>query len=137
MDDDDWKWTLRSVANRPILRVLADGTTVVVERQVDHDLKGSVSFSAGSPEQGFGSSSDMTAGFAVERSLLSTGTLRLNGNVGYESDGQGIPSAVLRTTYTNRFNGMFEPSMAITASAAQFARPQQRMPGRLAASAVA
>jgi len=113
VDDDDWKWTLRSVANRPILRVLADGTTVV--ESGDHDLKGSVSFLAGSPEQGFGSSSDMTAGFAMERSLLSTGTLRLNGNVGYESDGQGIPSAVLRTTYTNRFSGMFEPSMAITA----------------------
>src|ERR1700734_3949624 len=29
VDDDDWKWTLRSVANRPILRVLPDGTTVV------------------------------------------------------------------------------------------------------------
>jgi len=28
-------------------------------------------------------------GFAVERSLLSSGILRLNGNVGYDSDGQG------------------------------------------------
>ncbi len=25
-DDDDWKWTLRSVANRPILRVFDDPT---------------------------------------------------------------------------------------------------------------
>ena len=47
----------------------------------------------------------MNAGFAVERSLLSTGTLRFNGNVGYGPDGQGIPSAILRTTYTSRFNG--------------------------------
>ena len=31
VDDDDWKWTLRSVANRPILRVLEDGTTVVAQ----------------------------------------------------------------------------------------------------------
>ena len=116
--DDDWKWTLRSVSNRPILRVLEDGTTVVAqsgESNADHDLKGSVTFLAGSPGQGYGSPSDMTAGFAVERSLLSSGTLRLNGNVGYESDGQGIPVAVLRTTYTNRFNGVFEPSVAITA----------------------
>jgi hypothetical protein len=52
----------------------------------------------------------MNAGFAVERSLLSNGTLRLNGNVGYDSDGQGIPSAVLRTTYTNRFSSGIEPS---------------------------
>src|SRR5579884_3197338 len=27
--DDDWKWTLRSVANRPILRVLDDQAVVV------------------------------------------------------------------------------------------------------------
>jgi len=112
-DDDDWKWTLRSVSNRPILRVLEDGTTVV--ESTNRDLKGSVTLLGGSPGQGFGSPSDMTAGFAVERSLLSTGTLRLNGNFGYESDGQGIPAAVLRTTYTNRFNGIFEPSLAITA----------------------
>jgi len=118
VDDDDWKWTLRSVANRPILRMLEDGTTVVAqsgESATDHDLKGSVTFLAGSPGQGFGSASDMTAGFAVERSLLSNGTLRLNGNVGYGADGQGTPAAVLRTTYTNIFNGVFEPSVAITA----------------------
>jgi hypothetical protein len=51
----------------------------------------------------------------VERSLLSSGTLRLNGNFGYGTDGQGTPSAVLRTAYTSRFNGVFEPSVAITA----------------------
>ena len=117
VDDDDWKWTLRSVANRPILRVLEDGTTVVAqsgESAGDHDLKGTLTFLAGSPGQGFGSP-DMSAGFAVERSLLSSGTLRLNGNVGYGAGGQRIPAAVLRTAYTNRFNGVFEPSMAITA----------------------
>ncbi len=118
VDDDDWKWTLRSVANRPILRVLEDGTTVVAqsgESAADHGLKGTLAFMAGSPAQGFGSPADMSAGFAVERSLLSSGTLRLNGNLGYGADGQYIPAAVLRTTYTNRFNGVFEPSMSITA----------------------
>ncbi|HEX7424585.1 MAG TPA: carboxypeptidase-like regulatory domain-containing protein [Terriglobales bacterium] len=117
VDDDDWKWTLRSVANRPILRVLKDGTTVVAqsgESAASHDLKGTLTFLAGSPGQGFGSS-DMSAGFAVERSLLSSGTLRLKGNIGYGADGQRIPEAVLRTAYTNRFNGVFEPSVAITA----------------------
>ncbi len=116
LDDDDWKWTLRSVANRPILRVLPDGTTVVQSGEsANHDLKGAVTLLAGSPGEGFGSPADMNAGFTVERSLLSTGTLRLNGNVGYDSDGQGIPSAILRTTYTNSFNGVFEPSFAVTA----------------------
>jgi hypothetical protein len=118
LDDDDWKWTLRSVANRPILRVLEDGTTVVEQSgdsAADHGLKGTVTLLAGSPGQGFGSPSDMNAGFAVERSLLSSGTLRFNGNFGYEADGPGIPAAVLRTSYTGNFNGVFEPSVAITA----------------------
>src|SRR5258708_38922700 len=78
------------------------------------DLKGSLTCMAGSAGQGFGSP-DMSAGFAVKRSLLSSGTLRLNGNLGYGADGHRLPAAVLRTTYTNRFNGVFEPSVAITA----------------------
>ena len=41
--------------------------------------------------------------------------MRFNGNLGYGVAGQGLPAAVLRTTYTNRFNGVFEPSVAITA----------------------
>src|ERR1700675_4598775 len=117
VDDDDWKWTLRSISNRPILRVLGDGTTVIAQsgESANHDLKGTFTLMAGSPGQGFGSTADMSAGFDVERSLLSTGTLRLNGNLGYGAAIQGIPAAVLRTSYTNHFNGVFEPSIAITA----------------------
>ena len=117
VDDDDWKWTLRSISNRPILRVLGDGTTEVAQsgESANHDLKGTLTLMGGSPGQGFGSPADMSAGFNVERSLLSTGTLRLNGNLGYGASIQGIPAAVLRTSYTNRFNGVFEPSIAITA----------------------
>jgi Carboxypeptidase regulatory-like domain len=111
-DDDDWKWTLRSVGNRPVLRVLPDGTAAMAsEIGGDRDLKGAVVFMAGSPSQGYGSASDMSTGFSVEHSLLSAGTLSLNGNVGY---GGGLPAAVLRTTYTNRFNSGFEPSIAFT-----------------------
>src|SRR5271157_495821 len=113
-DDDDWKWTLRSVSNRPILRALDDGTTAVVvnpEQSSDHLLKGSVVFMAGSASQGFGSASDMSTGFSVEHSLLSAGTLSLNGNVGY---GSGLPTAVLRTSYTSHLNSGFEPTMGFT-----------------------
>src|SRR5450755_5165743 len=42
VEDDDWKWTLRSVANRPILRILEDGTAVVAqsgESAGDRNLK--------------------------------------------------------------------------------------------------
>jgi hypothetical protein len=110
-DDDEWKWTLRSVSNRSILRVLPDGSTAVAsEAGSDRDLKGSLVFMAGSDSNGFGAS-DMSTGFSIEHSLMSSGTLSLNGNVGY---GSGIPAAVLRTTYTNRFNNGFEPSVAFT-----------------------
>src|SRR6202140_2034694 len=117
VDDDDWKWTLRSVSNRPVLRVLEDGTTAVAQggESADHDLKGTFTLMGGSQGQGFGGPRDMNAGFDIERSLLSTGTLRLSGNVGYGLDAQGIPAAELRTSYTNRFNGVLEPSIAITA----------------------
>jgi len=115
-DQDDWKWTLRSISNRPVLRVLEDGTTVVVQNgdSSGTDLKGTLKFLAGAPGEGFGSSSDMSAAFSVERSLLSTGTLRLNGNLGYGA-GPGIPAAAFRTTYISRFNNVFEPSLSLSA----------------------
>src|SRR2546429_824371 len=48
-DDEDWKWVLRSSANRPILRILPDGTAVTAanSEQSDRDLKGTLSFVAG------------------------------------------------------------------------------------------
>ena len=115
-DDDDWKWTLRAISNRPVLRMLDDGTPAMTQvadadHPSDRDLKASVTFMAGSPLEGFGSASDMSTGFSVEHSLLSTGTLSLNGNVGY---GTRLPATVLRTTYTNHFDSGFEPSVGFT-----------------------
>jgi hypothetical protein len=68
---------------------------------------------AGSDSQGFGSDSDMSAGFSVEHPFLSTGTLSLNGNLGY-GDGGLVPAAVLRTSYTSHFATGFEPSIGLT-----------------------
>ena len=50
-DEDDWKWTLRTASNRPILRMLDDGSPVVASQaeKDDRDLKASLSFVAGSP----------------------------------------------------------------------------------------
>ena len=93
-EDDDWKWVLRSASNRPILRMLGNGSQVA-EGQDNHDLKGSLSFVAGSASGGFGSASDMNTGFTVERSIFSSGTVALQGNVGY---GNGVPNAVLRAS---------------------------------------
>jgi hypothetical protein len=113
-DDDDWKWTLRSVSNRPILRALPNGTPAVVETGNFGDLKGGLVFMAGSASQGFGGDSDMSAGFFVEHPVLSTGTLSLNGNVGYGSYGGLAPAAVLRTSYTSHLSPGFEPSISLT-----------------------
>src|SRR5579863_1700232 len=66
-DDGDWDWVLRSTANRPVLRVLPDGTPVLVARAKNDgsgsDFKGTLSFLAGSPSQGFGSVSDRSTAF--------------------------------------------------------------------------
>ena len=99
-DDDSWKWTLRSTANRPILR-FDDGIPVVVETgQQDRTLKGSLAFMAGGSNQGYGSSSDLGTSFTVEQSIFSTGVLALDGNLGYGA-GTGTPDGVLRASYSS------------------------------------
>jgi len=108
-DDDDWKWTLRSVANRPILRVVND-PTLTAEKQ-DHEMRGSLSFLAGSAAGGYGSGSDMSTGFTLERSIFSAGRVGFSGNVGY---GLGLPAAVLRTAYSHKLLNGSEPSLALT-----------------------
>jgi hypothetical protein len=110
-DDDDWKWVLRSASNRPILRMLGNGSQAAAEGQDNHDLKGSLSFVAGSALGGFGSSADMNTGFAVERSIFSSGTVALQGNLGY---GNGEPNAVLRASYSHALANGSKPEMAIT-----------------------
>jgi len=108
-DEDDWKWTLRSVANRPILRAFDDPSTPA-EKQ-DPEMTGSLSFLAGSEAAGYGTGSDMSAGFTFERSMFSDGHLSLSGNVAY---GDALPSAVLRTTYSRTmFNGS-TPTLGLT-----------------------
>jgi len=108
-DDDDWKWTLRSVANRPILRVFDDPT--IAEKQ-NHELTGSLSFFGGSIAGGYGTGSDMSTSFTLERSVFDDGHLNFAGNVGY---GDGTPSAaVLRAGYSRLLANGSEPSVALT-----------------------
>jgi hypothetical protein len=106
-DDDDWKWTLRSVANRPVLRMLDDPSSGDSQ---DHDLKGSLSFFAGSVAEGYGSGSDMSTGFSLERSVFSTDVVSVSGNVGY---GDSLPAAVLRGDYSHRLPDGSGPSMGV------------------------
>jgi hypothetical protein len=108
-DGDDWKWTLRSVANRPALRVFDDPITAA-ETQ-DHQTSGSLSFLAGSAAEGYGSGSDMSTGFTVERSIFSASRVGLSGNVGY---GDGLPAAALRATYSHTLADGSSPSLGAT-----------------------
>jgi len=108
-DDDNWKWTLRSVANRPILRVLND-PNAPAEKQ-DHELRGSLSFLAGSDAGGFGSGSEMSTGFTLDRSIFAAGHLGVSGNVGY---GLGLPAAAVRASYSHRMPDGSEPTLALT-----------------------
>jgi hypothetical protein len=105
-EDDDWKWTLRSAANRPILR-MTNGQPIVVANGNDKPLKTSVAFLAGADGTGFGGDGEMSTRVSVERSLFQTGMLSLNGDVGYGRDGSSIlPSAtVLRASYSHQVNG--------------------------------
>ena len=121
-DPDDWHWTLRSSTNRPILRVLEkdkdndDGSLVVVSHEnsesgANHPVKGSVAFMAGSPAGGFGSAGDMTTAFALEKSLFSTGTISLDGNIGAST---GDPTGVLRASYAHSFGDLSSPTVTVT-----------------------
>src|SRR5882672_10461741 len=80
-ESDDWHWTLRSAANRPILRVLekdkdnndCDSLIVVSHKNsergsADRAVKASVAFMAGAEAGGFGGSGDVTTAFALEKS---------------------------------------------------------------------
>jgi hypothetical protein len=107
-DEDDWKWTLRSVANRPILRVFDDPSTA--ENQ-NHELRGTLSFLAGSEAGGYGTGSDMSTGFTLERSIFSNGRLAFSGDVGY---GQSLPAAVLHAGYSRQLANGSEPTVGLT-----------------------
>ena len=113
-EDDDWQWVLRSSANRPVLRVLPDGSPAVVAKANESgpDFRGVLSFVAGSSSNGFGSGSDMSTGFLMEKSLFSSDTLRLHGDLGYGS--AGLPNAVVRTSYKHRMANGSTPEVAFT-----------------------
>jgi len=113
VEDDDWKWVLRSVSNRPILRLVDDPPNVLVAEsgKSDRDLKGTLSFLAGSPSEGFGSDSDMSTGFSMEKSIFSSSTIGLRGNLGY---GSSSPASVLRASFQRKMDNGSEPIFAVT-----------------------
>jgi hypothetical protein len=122
-DPDDWHWTLRSAANRPVLRVLEKDkngedpdSLVVVSRTrseggENQPVKASVALIAGAEAGGFGGAGDVTTAFSLEKSLFSSGKLSFNGNIGASA---GDPTGVLRASYTHDLGDSSRPTFTIT-----------------------
>jgi hypothetical protein len=119
-EDDSWKWTLRSTANRPILR-FDDGSPAVVEaNDQEKSFTGGLAFVAGGTSGGYGSASDLGTAFNVEHSIFSGSTLGFNGTLGYAS---GIPDGVLQVSYRRQGDEAgFGPEMGL--SIRRFSAPQ-------------
>jgi hypothetical protein len=123
--EEDWKWTLRSAANRPILRLVDDSAVLVSHADAPDDrvLKAKIAFLGGGAAEGFGSTSDVVTAFNLEKSMFSTGTVSLRGSVGY---GDANPSAVVRAGY-RRDLGNSHPEVAFTMR--RFASPDSIIRG--------
>jgi hypothetical protein len=126
-DDDGWKWNLREMANRPILRILDDDAVVASSNKGEgsnHTVKGRLAFLAGSEADGAGGASDMATAFSVETSLFATGVLAFDGDVNY---GAGSPNALLRARYSYPTADGSEPTVTVTAR--RFATPELALHG--------
>jgi Carboxypeptidase regulatory-like domain len=112
-DEDDWKWVLRSVSNRPILRLDDKSPALAVESAGgDRELKGTLSFLAGSGSEGFGGASDVSTGFSVEKSIFASDTIGFRGNVGYGSGAS--PSAVMHASFRHKMDNGAEPLVSLS-----------------------
>ena len=74
-------------------------------------MRGTVSFLAGSAAGGYGTGSDMSTAFTLERSIFSDGHLAFSGDVGY---GYGLPAAVVRSSYSHKLASGSTPSVGLT-----------------------
>jgi len=115
-NDDDWRWTLRSASNRPILRVLDDDSPLVIvsrsEDNNDRALKARVAFVAGGGGDSF-TSSNVKTHFNVEQSWFGSGKMSFSGNVG--TSASGIANGAIRASYQQLLPNGSSPEIAITA----------------------
>ena len=94
--DDDWAWTLRSAASRPLLRMLEDGPLVVVSDSNSAPvLKARVTLHGGANEFGEGG---LHHAFEVERSRRADRRLVLRADLG-SSERASIASAQMLVGY--------------------------------------
>jgi hypothetical protein len=126
-EDDDWRWALRSMANRPILRLADDDPLVVVQRceNADGQLKARVSFISSSDGDSI-SNSGVNTNFQVEQSIFGKRSLTparwsLNGGVGSSTN----PNAVIRAGYSREMSDGSSPEVALTAKHFASLNPNQ------------
>lgn len=102
---DDWKWTMRSAANRPILRLAEDGEVIMVSSSVTespskHSERARAEVVAG--DGGFGSSGIHDV-FVVERTLDDGAGMTLHADIGKQPGASTIgPSTEVATGYQTR-----------------------------------
>jgi hypothetical protein len=102
---DDWKWTMRSAANRPILRLAEDGDVILVsssatETPSKHTDRARAEMTAG--DGGFGSSGVHNV-FVLDRTLDDGAGLVLHADFGQQPGGTAIrPSTEVATGFESR-----------------------------------
>ena len=102
---DDWKWTMRSAANRPILRLAEDGDIIMVSSSVTeaprkHSDKVRAEMTAG--DGGFGNGGVHNV-FVLDRTLDDGSGLVLHADFGQQPGGTGIrPSTEVATGFETR-----------------------------------
>ena len=102
---DDWKWTMRSAANRPILRLADDGDVIMVSSSVTesspkHANKARTEMTAG--DGGFGSSGVHNV-FVLDRTLDDGSGMVLHSDVGKQPGGTAIgPSTEIAAGFETR-----------------------------------
>jgi hypothetical protein len=102
---DDWKWTMRSAANRPILRLADDGDLIMVSSSVTesspkHNDRVRAEMTTG--DGGFGSSGVHNI-FVVDRTLDDGAGLVMHADIGSQPGVTGMrPSTELATGFETR-----------------------------------
>jgi hypothetical protein len=102
---DDWKWTMRSAANRPILRLAEDGDLIMVSSSVTespskHTDRARAEMTAG--DGGFGSSGVHNI-FVLDRTLDDGSGLVLHADFGQQPGATAIrPSTEVATGFETR-----------------------------------
>ncbi len=110
-DQDDWKWTLRSISSRPVLRVVHGDPLIVAQTHKDA-VRAKLAFVAGSRSAGFGAGGDYGTAFQVDQSIFTTGMLSFTGNLAYGEGGE--PAGTVRAAYSRELPNGSRPEFAVT-----------------------